>query len=915
MVGVAWAQLRRRWGRALVSGLALLIASAGFVLLTSQAEATRLETVGTVQAHALSAYDILVRPPTARTSTEVGQGLVAPGFLSSIHGGITLAQWHAIQQVPGVSVAAPVALLGYALPVVRVPVDVSSLAPTQGQVVVRNDVTWSTDSGLTTVKAYPRFVYLTSNPFAPAVQQRGDLTHFFVEQDGSTAYPVGGVGDQPIGNFATSTSQFLDVFSPKTDRSTIDAAWPAGLVGFQVEFRLPYVVAAVDPASEDALDGLSGAVVSGAGLQGASLDYPPSMTGQGVPVLASTRVPVGLSMQATVSVVDPAAVATVRTGVPADQLTPFSATPTPVTVSLTAQQAYEQLLHQFKDPPQLCTRCHRDNGLPGNVLQLQQVGPLRVDETRNLVQSRPVDLDQAWPSGVTSLTAPAGSEDVQVRPMVASLLNPHQEGGDPRAVPLVLRGVYDESRLTGLSDLTAQLLGGYTTLPTVGGDDRSTTLLHGQGLAPSGNLGGLVQAPPSMITTLDALPQLTGGKWEPTNGTAPLSAVRVKVAGVTGIDDVSRERVRLAADRISQTTGLALDVTVGASTTQRTLTLPAGNYGRPELVLSQPWLKKGVGVAIVTAVDRKSLALFVMVLLVSALTVANGVTASVRARRRELAMLAGLGWRRRDLFRLIFLETGIVAAAAGLVAAGASLAVAAISGLDIQPWRAALAVPICLAVALTAAILPARTAARATPITAVQPAVTFSRRTRLQVVWSTGALARANLSRSRSRTVLAAAGVGLAVAVCTALVGVAQALQGAVVGTALGDAVAIQTRTADYAAGAATSLLALVGVAAVLYLNIRDRGPELATLLAVGWRCRDLAHLITREGTLIGVYGAIPGALLGVTALTAVTGQLPPLLAAAGAAATVVTTVACALAAYLTTILVRRLPVTTLLAG
>lgn len=303
-----------------------------------------------------------------------------------------------------------------------------------------------------------------------------------------------------------------------------------------------------------------------------------------------------------------------------------------------------------------------------------------------------------------------------------------------------------------------------------------------------------------------------------------------------------------------------------------------------------------------------------MVLLVSALTVANGVTASVRARRRELAMLAGLGWRRRDLFRLIFLETGIVAAAAGLVAAGASLAVAAISGLDIQPWRAALAVPICLAVALTAAILPARTAARATPITAVQPAVTFSRRTRLQV-WSTGALARANLSRSRSRTVLAAAGVGLAVAVCTALVGVAQAFQGAVVGTALGDAVAIQTRTADYAAGAATFLLALVGVAAVLYLNIRDRGPELATLLAVGWRRRDLAHLITREGTLIGVYGAIPGALLGVTALTAVTGQLPPLLAAAGAAATVVTTVACALAAYLTTILVRRLPVTTLLAG
>lgn len=897
-----------------MSGLALLIASTGFVLLTSQAEASRLETVGTVQAHALSTYDILVRPPGARTSAEVSDGLVAPGFLSGIHGGITMEQWHAIQRVPGVSVAAPIALLGYALPVVRVPVDVSSLAPGQGQVVVRNDVTWSTDSGLTTVKAYPRFVYLTSNPFEPAVQLRGDLTHYFVEHDGPTTYPVGGVADLPIGNFPTSTYQFLDVFSPKTDRSLIDASWPAGFVGFQVEFRLPYVVAAVDPASEDALDGLSGAVVSGASLAGASLDYPPSMTSQGVPVLASTQVPVGLSMQAQVSVVDPAAVATIRTGATADKLTHFPATPTPITVSMSAQQAYEQLLQQFKDPPQLCARCHTDNRLPGNVLQLQQPGPLRLDPSEAQVRLSPVKVDQSWPAWVGQEGAPAGSEDTQARTLTPTRLNPYQDGGDPRAVPLVLRGVYDESRLTGLSDLTAQLLGGYTTLPTVGADTRSTSLLHDQPLAPSGNLGGMVQAPPSMITSLAALPQLTGGRWEPTTDAAPLSAVRVKVAGVTGIDDVSRERVRLAADRISKATGLALDVTVGASTTQRTVTLPAGKYGRPELVLSQPWLKKGVGVAIVTAVDRKSLALFLMVLLVSALTVANGVTASVRARRRELAMLAGLGWRRRDLFRLIFLETGLVAVTAGVVAAGMSLAVAAAGGLSIQPWRAALAVPTCLVVALTAAAIPARSAARATPITALQPAVTLTRRTRLQV-WTTGALARANLSRARSRTLLAAAGVGLAVAVCTALIGVAQTFQGAVVGSALGDAVAIQTRTADYAAGAATFLLALVGVAAVLYLNIRERGPELATLLAVGWRRRDIARLITREGTLIGLLGAVPGAALGVATLAALTGQLPPLLAAAGAGSAVVTIAACALAAYVTTILVRRLPLTTLLAG
>ena len=263
-------------------------------------------------------------------------------------------------------------------------------------------------------------------------------------------------------------------------------------------------------------------------------------------------------------------------------------------------------------------------------------------------------------------------------------------------------------------------------------------------------------------------------------------------------------------------------------------------------------MKKGVGVAIITAVDRKSVALFLVVLLVSALTVANCVTASVRARRRELAMLAGLGWRRRDLRRLIVTETGLVAGAAGLLAGAGSLGVAAAAGLPVGYWRAALAVPICLFVGVTAALVPAARAARATPITALQPAVVITGRTRRQV-WTTTALALTNLSRARVRTVLAAAGVAVAVAVCTALLGIAQAFQGAIVGTALGDAVAIQVRAADYAAGAAILLLALVGVAAVLYLNIRERGAELATLMAIGWRRRDLAQLITREGTIIGL--------------------------------------------------------------
>ncbi len=99
--------------------------------------------------------------------------------------------------------------------------------------------------------------------------------------------------------------------------------------------------------------------------------------------------------------------------------------------------------------------------------------------------------------------------------------------------------------------------------------------------------------------------------------------------------------------------GLDVDITIGSSFQPQTVDLAAGKFGRPELRLTEGWTLKGVGVAIIKAVDRKSLVLFVLILVVCALFLVNAVTAAVRERRRELAVLACLGWRRRRLAALI----------------------------------------------------------------------------------------------------------------------------------------------------------------------------------------------------------------------------------------------------------------------
>jgi putative ABC transport system permease protein len=41
-------------------------------------------------------------------------GTVQPDFLSGIYGGISMAQYRQIQQIPGVQVAVPIAMVGYA---------------------------------------------------------------------------------------------------------------------------------------------------------------------------------------------------------------------------------------------------------------------------------------------------------------------------------------------------------------------------------------------------------------------------------------------------------------------------------------------------------------------------------------------------------------------------------------------------------------------------------------------------------------------------------------------------------------------------------------------------------------------------------------------------------------------------------
>jgi ABC-type antimicrobial peptide transport system permease subunit len=143
---------------------------------------------------------------------------------------------------------------------------------------------------------------------------------------------------------------------------------------------------------------------------------------------------------------------------------------------------------------------------------------------------------------------------------------------------------------------------------------------------------------------------------------------------------------------------------------------------------------------------------------------------------------------------------------------------------------------------------------------------------------------------------------------------VALAFRGVVIGSLLGDAVAVQVRGVDYIAVAATVALGALSVADVLFLNIRERAAELATFRATGWPEHALSRLIITEGALIGIAGSLTGAAAGLAAAAIFAGTLPARLLAAAAAAVAAGTLITATAALLPARLQRRLPTARLLA-
>jgi putative ABC transport system permease protein len=877
---VVWSQVLRRRGRTLAVVAAIVVAAVSFSLLTSAVATSRLEVRGKVQANFRSAYDILVRPQHSITPLEKSDRLVQENYLSGIFGGITMQQYHLIKALPGVSVAAPIAMVGYTLPSVNLRYAINKYVdPTKPNQLLRVDFRWHSDRGLTRTHDATRYFFVTHEPIRHGRSDYGALRD---PVTGRLIHVDGAFDDLDTNrSSAFQNPPGLIPFSTTTPGTLArDYGLKQGQIGSNYLYMMPLMIAAVDPKAEAQLVGLQDAVTSGRYLteqdhvthQVANPHVAGSLKYRQIPMLISRRLTSDEGMSLVVSKVD--------TGVSPDRLPGrLAAHSGPRWVSHLPFQVLHRTAYPGRKIYARMVRTYAHSRVvkwPAQYWSAGQVGYQQKPDGHLLPRPQH-NSPFTWVDSSIGFFAPPEAGDVGFRKLVvAEASNQISPGNNVFLAPEPhVVGEFDPRKIEGFSKLSQVPLTTYYPPAAAPADARSRRLLHGRSLIPNNNLAGYLQQPPLLLTNLRSLPAfydsraftpLTDGenRGHPPAWNAPISVIRVRVAGVTGVDDESRARVRLVAEQIARRTGLDVDITVGSSPTPQIIDLPAGKYGRPELTLQEGWVKKGVAVELLSAIDKKSLSLFALVLLVCGLFLLNAVSAAVRSRAAELGVLSCLGWSRRHIFWLLeseLLLTGLVAGLTGTAIAGLLVGVL---DLKIAVWQLALVTPVSVLLAGLAGLPPTYRAARALPMQAVLPSVRAPRRAAR--VTSITRLGLVGVARTPGRSALAAASLFVGVAALAGLLAIQQQFSRNAVGTLLGNVVAIQVRGVDVFAVLLILVLGGFTIADVAYLNISERRGEVGTLRATGWSEQHVRRLFATEALTIAAIGAVSGALLGVAA-------------------------------------------------
>lgn len=806
-----WKSWKQHKERLILMLIGILIISGGLSYLFGLSKAQDLTVTEELQKRWKSSYDIVVRPPGSQSMTEEDE-LLEPNFLNGIHGGITMDQYEQVKSVADVETAAPVAVIGYSnMNIMMDEFDIEEPG------IYRLSSRESTKQGDQSIEI-------------------NSYDHYF---------SVGWTGGM---SNIESNKKYGFYNTPST----------------YVSQSIEPLIVGIDPEQESRLVGLDQAIVEGSYLDDLA-EY------EGDQGRADAVLPVLLRSDTS-------------------EENTFTHKLEKLDLPFETEGEIEDTLHQLEESGGQTFL----TDVKGDIVEKWEAGSTELYQSlkdsivNNRYFERGMTDPEALPMAVgggfinyfpASLSYERVESPYPERWPFAYGIKPTEETtfdgeevnalrdieylGSDRIKRLAYQsvGTYDPAKLQVSKDPLNNLPLETYRLPTadlvLGKDGKPLNPVPQ--VKTTGEPDSFLTPAPTVLTTLEAAAQLSEDK-------APISAIRVKVKGIERLSTDSQEVLDRVADDIESSTGLMTDITLGSSPQPTVVHVPSAG-DREELGwVEQPWIKLGTAINIFNETKLGFSGVVIGLVAVGILYVlSTNLILSLR-RRKEFAILLSLGWRMKDLLRMVLVEAVLM-----------SLAVIGISyltlflffireGVDFDVVSYIQIAVFSIVIYLVGALWPAYFIRNIKPYEAIRVGEIAQKSSWVVRVRGMTSMAFGHFFSKIKRNLLSVLAIAIPTVLLSFFIFVTFRMQGVLYTTMLGQYISVEISSIHYISMAVAALLSVLTTMELIWQNVTDRKQEITLLRSLGWKNRSTRMMVYWEGAFVGLLAAVIG-LAGAFAL------------------------------------------------
>ncbi|MBM7568116.1 hypothetical protein [Paenibacillus sacheonensis] len=582
MLSMIWSNWWRHKERFILLLLGVFIISGGLSFLYGLSESNKGTVMDTLQNKWKVSYDIAVRPPGTSFGDEAA-GLMEPNFQDGITGGISMEQLRQIKQIPGVSIAAPLAVIGYTE--FSTPLNRSITFKDFGVYRLKQQVTVS--NGVQNQTSTPSTYY---DSYGPSDDSESLL---------STNDPALLVGIDPVeeaklvGLDQAVVPSLISHYFTSTDTSRVQV-FDQKMAGISKFVDAPILISNQNSVNKSYT------------FQYEKLDIPYGTPEQEAELIAKVKAGGGVNYLDKIQ----------------------SVSSNTVTVNVTPAQAavaQEEVMMKSQADPAL-------------LLFSQRAKALSYETAQSPYPDR-------WPiayrlkSYDTSDAAARDKFPEFYRPMdkIVDRNYPYAYYGVGLKVTYI--GNYDPAKLQVSKDIDSLFPMDTYRAPSAKAifDSEGRPANPQATIKPINNPLGLLTSPPTMLTTMEAAALIAGDR--------PISVIRIKVAGVDEVSDANQAKLEEIAEAIRAQTGLAADIMLGSSPQPVLIQVPKSGSQTAIGWMEQQWIKLGIALTLVNEVKLGFSGMLLLVILIAVLYVLATNMVSFLVRKREFAIMLSIGWR------------------------------------------------------------------------------------------------------------------------------------------------------------------------------------------------------------------------------------------------------------------------------